>query len=84
MPGLRAMSPLSAAKPMTQREYMRVVNRQRRLPDQLAAARARVKGLEAEALRLGMEELLTDPAQINQSWSRAVTIAQLNNTGKRP
>jgi len=43
---------------MTEREYRAIVNRQRRLPDMLDAARRKVRHLEAEAARYGMHELL--------------------------
>jgi hypothetical protein len=43
---------------MSPQEYNRVINRQRRLPEQLDRARARVRQLEAEAARLGMRELV--------------------------
>lgn len=47
---------------MTEREYRSIVNRQRRLPEQIGAARKRLANLEAEAVRLGMTELLEVPA----------------------
>lgn len=43
---------------MTEREYRALINRQRRLPEQLEAARRRVAMLEAEARRLGLKELV--------------------------
>lgn len=43
---------------MNTQEYQRIINRQRRLPEQLSAARQRVRHLEAEAVRLGLRELV--------------------------
>lgn len=43
---------------MTEREYNRIVSRQRRLPDMLSSARRKVAALESEARRYGMVELL--------------------------
>ena len=43
---------------MSPREYQRLVNRQRNLPCQLQRARERVRHLEAEAIRIGMRELV--------------------------
>ncbi len=43
---------------MTQQEYQRIVNKQRHLPLQLERARQRVRHLEAEAVRLGLAELV--------------------------
>ena len=53
-------------------EYRRIVNRQRRLPDQLTAARRRVRDLELEAKRYGMFELLSNPKHVNQAWDEAI------------
>lgn len=43
---------------MTPRQYQAIINRQRRLPEQLDAARRKVRHLEAEAIRYGMHELV--------------------------
>lgn len=47
---------------MTKQEYDRLVNRQRRLPDQLDCARRKVAALENEARRYGMTDLLEQRA----------------------
>lgn len=43
---------------MTEKEYVALINRQRRLPEQLERARARVRQLENEAKRLGLADLV--------------------------
>lgn len=55
---------------MTEREYLSIINKQRRLPAQLAAARRRVAALEREALRYGLVEL------VNSSWDNEISNAQ--------
>jgi hypothetical protein len=62
---------------MSQAEYQAIVNRQRRLPEQLVRARLRVRQLENEAVRLGMPELLNDPATLNRAWEREVELARI-------
>lgn len=61
---------------MSQREYDAIINKQRRLPDMLRRARQRVRQLEAEALRYGMKDLLTDPRHVNNAWDRAIDDAR--------
>ncbi len=56
---------------MSQREYMSLCNRMRRLPLQLEAARRKVEALEREALRYGMTEL------VNSAWNDTIREAQV-------
>lgn len=44
----------------------------KRLPGQLARARARVRQLEGAAKRYGMIDLLTDPRHVNRAWDEAI------------
>jgi hypothetical protein len=62
---------------MSLREYNQIINRQRRLPGDLARARRRVRDLEAEAQRLGVTEILTDPNVVNSAWERKVELAEI-------
>jgi hypothetical protein len=65
--------------PMTEREYRAIINRQRRLPEMLDAARRKVRALENEARRYGMKELLQNPEHVNKAWDREVENAWLEN-----
>lgn len=67
---------MSAHGPMGEQEYRAIINRQRRLPEQLEAARRKVAALECEARRYGMGELLRNPAHLDRAWDRAITEAQ--------
>lgn len=60
----------------SEREYRAIINRQRRLPEQLDAARRRVTALENEAKRYGMTELLTNPQHVNNAWEIEIIEAQ--------
>lgn len=64
---------------MGPREYQAIVNRQRRLPEQLNAARRKVVALEREARRYGMIELLSDPKHVNRAWDEAIDQGRANN-----
>lgn len=61
---------------MTDRELRYVKYRQRYLPGQLAAARARVAALENEARRYGMHYILTHPEIVDEAWEREVAKAR--------
>lgn len=61
---------------MGEREYRAIINRQRRLPEQLDAARRKVTALENEARRYGMSELLRNPVHVDMAWDRAIIEAQ--------
>lgn len=67
---------------MSQSEYMAIINRQRRLPEQLERARARVIQLEREAARLSLHELLTSQDVINQSWGREIELARVQGASR--
>lgn len=66
---------------MSQSEYQAIVNRQRRLPEQLARARLRVRQLEREAARLGFRELLENPASLDAAWDRETELAKIKASG---
>lgn len=63
---------MRGAKSLTDRELHYVKYRQRYLPGQLAAARARVAALENEARRYGMHYILTHPEAVDEAWEREV------------
>jgi hypothetical protein len=67
---------------MSQAEYYRIINRQRRLPEQLERARARVIQLEREAERLSMLELLTNQDKINEAWGREVELSRIQGASR--
>ena len=69
---------------MNAREYQSLVNRQRRLPDQLVRARLRVRQLEREAERLGMRELLESPASLDRAWDREMELARIGDVSEAP
>lgn len=58
--------------PMSEREYFQRYH----LPRQLDNARAKLRRLENRARRFGMNELLTNPAHLDEAWDRAVWNAQ--------
>lgn len=64
---------------MNEKQYRALINRQRRLPGMLQAARQRVVHLEREAARYGMDELLTDPRHLDAAWDREVELAWLRH-----
>lgn len=64
---------------MNGREYASLINRQRRLPMQLAAARLRVRHLELEAQRLGLHDILENPAVADQAWEREIELARIDD-----
>ena len=47
------------------------------LPRQLESARLKVLHLEREAARLGMRDLLTNPASLDQAWEREIELAKV-------
>lgn len=67
---------------MSQVEYQAIINRQRRLPEQLHRARRRVQQLENEAARLGLRELLEDPTSLDRAWEREIEIAAIQGAAK--
>jgi hypothetical protein len=67
------------AEPMSEREYRAITNRQRRLPEQLIAARRRVKALEAECKRYA---ITVD--EVDEAWDREMELAWLANTERLP
>lgn len=67
---------------MSQRDYMRIVNKQRNLPSQLERARQRVRQLEQEALRLGVIEVLNKPGVVDQAWEREVELSRIEGQSK--
>lgn len=67
---------MGAHRPMSEREYRAIVNRQRRLPEMLDAAYRRGDALENEACRYGMAELLRNPKHVDRAWDRTVRSAQ--------
>lgn len=64
---------------MTPQQHMRIINRQRRLPEQLAKARLRVRHLELEAERLGIREILEDPRVADRAWGREIELAKIGD-----
>lgn len=67
---------------MNQKEYVRLINRQRNLPGQLVRARLRVKQLEAEAERIGLRDILEKPATIAAAWEREIELAKLGDVSE--
>lgn len=57
---------------MTEAEYTRIINLQRRLPDQIERAERRLEHLYRTAARLGMRELLTNKEWANIAWEAEV------------
>lgn len=67
---------------MNQKEYVRLINRQRNLPGQLVRARLRVKQLEAEAARIGLRDILEKPSTIDAAWEREIELAKLGDVSE--
>lgn len=67
---------------MSEREYRHIINRQRRLPEELERARLRVKHLEAEASRLSMDELLSRQDVVNEAWGREIELARIQGASR--
>lgn len=53
--------------------------RQRYLVKQLPATRRKLAGLEREAKRYGMLDLLNDPKHVNRAWDEAIDKGRANN-----
>jgi DNA-binding ferritin-like protein (Dps family) len=68
---------------MEAREYQQIVNKQQRLPKQYARALQRVRDIEAEMRRYGLEDILNNPEHVNRAWDREVEIARAMNTEPR-
>ena len=65
---------------MEKKAYIQLINKQRNLPAQLIRARRRVANLEAECIRYGMKELLTNPEHANRAFEREFARAKAANT----
>lgn len=69
---------------MSEEQDRQLAYRVRILPEQLSRARMRVRQLEIEADRLGMSDLLTDPATINNAWEREMELAKIGDVSPAP
>ena len=57
---------------MTEAEYARIINAQRRLPEQIERAERRLEHLYRQAARMGMHELLANKEWANVAWEAEV------------